>query len=52
MEGGHLMMSRKERERFRICGRIKEGGLNLSEGSDQLCLSYRQMLRLIFPLVL
>jgi len=45
MERGHLIMSRKERERLRICGRIKEGGLKLSEWSNQLRLSYRQMLR-------
>lgn len=38
-------MSRKEREYLRICVRIKEGGLKLSEGSNQLDLSYRQMLR-------
>ena len=45
MEGGHLTMSKKERERLGICVRIKEGGLNLSEGSRQLELSYRQMIR-------
>jgi len=39
------MMSRKERERLRMCARIKDGEVNLSEGSNQLELSYRQMLR-------
>jgi len=37
-------MSKKERE-YLVCGRIKEGWFNLREGSNQLCLSYRQMLR-------
>ena len=45
MEGGHLVMRKKERERLIICGRIKDGGMTLSQGSNQLCLSYRQMLR-------
>jgi len=37
-------MSKKERE-YLVCGRVKEGWFNLREGSNQLCLSYRQMLR-------
>jgi len=44
-KGGHLIMSMKERERLRMCARIKEGELNLREGSNQLCFSYRQMVR-------
>lgn len=45
MKGGHLIMSRKERERLKVCGRIKQGGLKLKDGSEWLGLSYRQMLR-------
>jgi len=44
-KGGHLVMSRKERERIRVCGSIKKGEMKLGEGSNQLRLSYRQMLR-------
>ncbi len=43
--GGHLMMSEKEREHLRVCVRVKEGGMKLSEGANQARLSYRQMLR-------
>ena len=38
-------MSRKERDHLGVCVRIKAGGLRLREGSEQLRLSYRQMLR-------
>ena len=44
-KGGHLMMSRKERERMRVCGSIKKGEMKFCEGSNQLRLSYRHTAR-------
>ena len=38
-------MSTKERDPLEVCVRIKAGGLRLREGSEQLRIGYRQMLR-------
>lgn len=42
----HLLMSLKELRRKGICEEVVAGRLTLREGSRQLVLSYRQMLRL------
>ncbi len=39
---GQLMMSKKERERLVVMGRIKRGEINIREGSEILSVSYRQ----------
>ena len=45
MGGGHFTMSTEERDRLGVCVRIKAGELKLGEGSEQLRIGYRQMLR-------
>lgn len=43
---GHLMMSRKERERLKIFARVKGGELKLKEAAEISRLGYRQCRRL------
>ena len=43
---GHLVMSKKERERLQALGRVQDGELTLVGAAAQLCLSYRQMQRI------
>ncbi|MGH8524487.1 MAG: ISNCY family transposase [Gammaproteobacteria bacterium] len=40
-----MKMSRKERERLEVFGRVKRGELSLVKGAELLCISYRQALR-------
>ena len=42
---GHLLMSRKERERLQVMAKIKKPGLTIRAGSEILELSYRPMRR-------
>lgn len=42
---GHLVMSRKERERLKICARVKRKELNLKEAAELAGLCYRQCRR-------
>src|ERR1700748_2669639 len=44
--GGHLVMSRKERERGKLFERVKRGEINLVEVSEMSGLSYRQCRRI------
>ena len=43
---GKLRLSKKERSRVEVLGKIKVGGLSLRKGAEMLGLSYRQMLRI------
>src|SRR6476661_5037274 len=42
---GHLVMSRKERERMKVFARVKREGLTLKEAAELTALSYRQCRR-------
>jgi transposase len=43
---GHLVMSKKERERLRIFARVKRKELNLKEAAELVGLCYRQCRRM------
>ena len=45
MEQGHLIMSKKERQRFLVLDRVQQGQLSLKEAAKQLEISYRQARR-------
>ncbi len=47
MEQGHLIMSKKERLRFIVLDRVKQGQLSLKHAAIRLEISYRQARRLL-----
>ena len=47
METGHLIMSEKERLRFIVLDRVKQGQLSLKHAAIRLKISYRQARRLL-----